>query len=111
MKMLDDYFRLENEVYAYFGHYGWRYQIVDARQYYWRLSQDDANKVYYAENINDLGGDKQQYNVCDVKTGQHHVYRGDAYTMVRVSYGYKDNVIKIFANSKERAMSYAETLN
>ena len=106
MKMLDDYFRLEKEIYAYFGYIEkWTvYPISDSRNCYWRLSENEGS-IWYANKVSEFAYYGERLVLRDFRTGKPCVYRGDSYTMVIVDIQADGNIfMEIFANNKERPL-------
>lgn len=110
MKLLDDYNKLREELFAYFGYVeDWRVlPIDDRREYFWRVDQDarGGGEVVYAEHESLDDDDEEDYYSDEIYTQRHlpkWVYRGEAYTMVCVDTHTDGNqFLAIFDNAKER---------
>ena len=115
MKKLDDYFKLQKEIYDYFGYVeDWVViPIDDAREYVWELDAEyDADgrviggEVRYADTREELD-DWQAGEYCanEIYTQRFlpkWVYRGEDYTMICVDTHTDGNkFLQIFDNSKE----------
>jgi len=105
MKILDDYFKLQNEIYEYFG-YAEDWVVIpidDAREYYWSLLLDN---VGFAKTIKELENEEGEYYENEIYKQcflPKHVYRGKDYTMICVDTHTDGNkFLQIFDNSKER---------
>lgn len=109
MKLLDDYTKLRNEIFAYFGYVeDWRVlPLDDARSYYWRLDQEThgGGEVAFAETVEELDGVEGNLYVNTIYTNRHlpkWVYRGAEYTMICVDTQTDGNqFLQIFDNRKE----------
>lgn len=106
MKLLDDYFKLQKEIYDYFGYKeDWRViPIEDCRGYYWYLEGEGHNdNVLFAETMDDFK--KGSYYSNEIYTQRFlpkWVYRGPEYTMICVDTHTDGNqFISVFENSKE----------
>lgn len=111
MKQIEDYFKLQTEIFEYFGYVeDWKViPMVDHREYYWHLDQDDDGngEIYYCE---------QQLTLQIIEDGNHYsaviytqrflpkwVYRGEEYTLICMDIQTDGNKwLGIFSNSKEQ---------
>jgi len=108
MKLLSDYFTLQNQIYDYFG-YQEDWVIIpldDVTDYYWELEGEGPGRVRFA---------KTKHQLLDVEAGNYYensiytqrflpkwVYRGPEYTMICVDPHTDGNkFLQIFDNSKE----------
>lgn len=110
MKLLDEYLKIQKQIYNYFGYIGdWVViPIDDARNYFWYLTDCE---VYFADTEKELW---EQTGNCYVNTISFYsfytqrplpkwIYRGKDYTMVCVDTHTDGNkFLQIFDNSKER---------
>lgn len=108
MKLLDEYLKLQKEIYDYFGYVeDWRViPIDDAREYYWRLNGEGyGGKVTFAETIEELDDEEGECYKNEIYTQRHlpkWVYRGKDFTMICVDTHTDGNqFLQIFDNSKE----------
>jgi hypothetical protein len=106
MKLLDDYFKIQKEIYDYFGYVeNWRViPIEDTREYYWYLVANDY--VRFADSIEDLEnekvGDYYENEVYIQRFLTQWVYRAKDYTMICVDTHTDENkFLRIFDNEKE----------
>jgi hypothetical protein len=119
MKLLDQYFKLQKEIYDYFGYVeDWVViPIEDRREYYWCL--DDEDEVYFTSKketmkqllVNHLDwetlDESLQNNVYSNEVYTQRfldkwIYRGPDYTMVVVDTNTDGNkFLAIFSNDKE----------
>lgn len=106
MKLLDDYFKLQKEIYDYFGYEeGWVVIPLDyGTDYFWCL---DMNEVRFAETEEDLWDEEKGNYYCnEIYTQRHlkqYVYKTDDYTMVSVDTHTDGNkFLQVFDNLKER---------
>lgn len=108
MKLLDQYFNTQQEIYDYFGFKeGWAViPLDDCRKYYWC---EDGRQVVFtdgntpeeaAEHVKNGG-----YYSNDIYTTRHlskYVYRGPEFTMIVVDTHTDGNkFLSIYDNSKE----------
>jgi len=106
MKLLDDYFTIQQEIYDYFGYKeDWAViPIEDSREMFWRISDDD---VWFAEKEENLQDDEAG-NYCANEIYKQRflpkwVYVGKEYTMIVVDTGIDGNkFLQIFSNDKRR---------
>lgn len=118
MKLLDDYQKLEKEIYEYFGFQeGWTvYPLEDCRRYYWSLNERDfggGTVIFFEEPLTKEIVQEGSYYSNDVYTTRHlskWVYRGPEYTMICVDTQTDGNkFLSIFDNKKE--MKYTKDLD
>ena len=103
MKQLDDYLKLQKDIYDYFGYNeDWRViPIDDARSYYWKATD---TSVKFAESIEQFNsdGDYYQNEIYKQRFLPKWIYRGNEYTMICVDTHTDGNqFLQIFDNSKE----------
>jgi len=100
MKLLDDYSKLQKEIYDYFG-YKEDYVAIpidDQRECFWILDED-AGFVKFAKTKEkfDTDGD-----YCQNEIYTQGVYRGEDFTMICVDTHTNGNkFLQVFSNSKE----------
>ena len=111
MELLDKYFKLQQEIYDYFGYVeDWVViPINDGRKYYWWLDQNDdgRGRVHFSEkqlSINEILDGNELYG--DIIYTQSFlprwVYRGEDYTMICVDTRTDGNkFLEVFDNEKE----------
>ena len=108
MKLLDDYFALQEQIYNHFGYReDWRaIPLDDAREYFWRLDGEGPGKVKYAKTEQELEDENGDYYTNEIYTQRFlpkWVYRSADYTMVCVDTHTDGNkFLQVFDNSKER---------
>lgn len=107
MKKLDQYFKLQQEIYKYFGYVeDWVViPIDDAREYFWMLSEPE-DLVRFAETeeilFNEKRGDCYENEVYRQRFLPKWVYRTDDYTMICVDTRTDGNkFLQMFDNSKK----------
>lgn len=108
MKLLNNFFKIQNEIFDYFGYReDWvAIPLDDGTSYFWQLdqSEDGSGSVKFAENLETLNSDGAFYR-HDIYTQRFlpkWVYRGEAYTMICVDTRVDGNkFLQIFDNSKE----------
>lgn len=104
MKLLDDYFKLQKEIYDYFGYKeDWVViPIEDGTEWFWHF---DGQEVRFAETIEDLKDEDGNYYLNELYTQRFlkkWVYRTDDYTMICVDTHTDGNkFLQIFDNKKE----------
>lgn len=111
MKALDDYFKLQAEIFEYFDYVeDWRViPIQDNRGFYWQLDGEGPGVVRYADKAETLnpeaieaGADYYEDSIYTQRFLPKWVYRGDDYTMVCSDPHVDCNqFLRIFENSKE----------
>ena len=105
MKLLDDYFRLQEKIYEHFG-YAEDWVVIpldDSREYYWQLLPDS---VRYSESIEKLQDeDAGEYYENEIYTQRFlpkYVYRAKDYTMICVDTHTDGNkFLQVFDNANE----------
>ena len=109
MKMLDEYFELQEKVFAYVGYVeDWRMlPLDDCREYYWHLTgEGHGDNVCFAKTEKELAEQDGDYYESEIYTQRHlskWVYRGEEYTLVVVDTHTDGNqLLSVFSNSKER---------
>ena len=115
MKILDEYMKLQEEIYDYFGYIeNWCViPIEDRREMYWILEQnEDGNgNVKYSDKsftpeIMREGEEYYQDSIYTQRFLQEWVYRGEDYTMVCCDTHTDGNkFLAIFDNAKEEKMT------
>lgn len=109
MELLNNYFKLQNELFDYFGYKeDWRILPVDdSTKYYWRLTASESSgDVQFADSIEQLEDEEAgDYYSNEIYTQRHlpkWVYRGADYTMICVDTRIDGNqLLQIFDNNKE----------
>lgn len=104
MKILDDYLRLQNEIYDYFNyHEGWKvFPIEDSRQYYWSVGQHTGclRFAMTEAEFTTGNGDCYEENLCH-SHGASAIYPGQDYTLIVADTLYDGNIfLRIFDNRK-----------
>lgn len=103
MKLLDEYFNLQKQIYDYFGYEeNWVViPIEDRREYFWYYT--DNKKVYYAKTMEDFGN--EDYYSDEIYTQRFlpkWVYRTEDYTMICVDTHTDGNkFLAIYDNKRE----------
>ena len=111
MKLLDDYFKIQKELYDYFGYVeNWRViPVDDATEYYW--TTDNHSFVNFAvteEELFDGSGYHYSNEIYTQRFLSRWVYRAEDYTMICVDTHTDGNkFLQIFDNKKERKEKYA----
>ena len=109
MKLLDQYFKLQKEIYDYFG-YNEDWVVIpldDNRGYYWYLTgEGHGDEVKYAaDKINLFDGTEDDGYSSEIYTQRFlpkWVYRGEEFTMVCIDTHTDGNkFLAVFDNSKE----------
>lgn len=107
MQALQDYFKLQKEIYDYFGYEeDWCvFPLEDCTGYYWKLIDNDST-VIYAENPETLENEEEaNYYLAEVYTQRFldkWVYRAEDYTMVLVDTQVDGNkFLQVFTNHRE----------
>ena len=111
MKLLDDYFELQEKVFSYFGYVEeWRVlPLDDGREYFWYLTGEGyGDEVRFAKTEKELVEQDGNYYVNEIYTQRslpRWVYRGEEYTLVVVDTHTDGNqLLQVFSNSRERAV-------
>lgn len=105
MKLLDEYFKIQQQIYNYFGYVeDWVViPIDDCREYFWWV---DDTEVHFAKTEKELSEQNGDYYVNEIYAQRFlpkWVYRADDYTMICVDTHTDGNkFLQIFDNSKER---------
>jgi len=109
MKLLDDYFKIQKEIYDYFGYKeDWVViPIDDAREYFWKMIGDPAIAVRFSETEEKLKDEIEmgyyEYGIYTQRFLSKWVYRAKDFTMICVDTRVDGNkFLQIFDNSKER---------
>lgn len=108
MKLLDDYFKLQDEIYKYFG-YVEDYVVIPidlGLGYYWKIIGNEATGIVrFSESLDLLNCDVGEYYEHTIYTQRFlpkWVYRGKDYTMICVDTQVDGNkFLQIFSNDKE----------
>jgi hypothetical protein len=107
MKLLDEYFRIQEEIFAHFGYKeGWRsYPVEDRRDMYWII--DHGVQVTFAESKDKLPLDEQSERegnyYCD-EIIHEKIYEKEDFTAILVDTQCDGNkFFAIFDNSKKIA--------
>lgn len=104
MKLLDDYFKLREEIFKHFNYVeDWRVlPFNDCRDYDWLITED--NSVIYGKKENILR-DNDEFYKDEIYRNRYlpkWVYRADDYTMILVDTHIDGNqFLSIFDNDKE----------
>ncbi len=110
MKLLDDYFALQEKVHGFFGYVeDWRIlPLEDRREMYWTLPDGEGygGIVKYAENPDDLhphvNGDYYEDEIYTQRHLPKWVYRAEGYTMICVDTHTDGNqLLVVYDNAKE----------
>jgi hypothetical protein len=121
MQLLDEYFKLQSEIYDYFGYVeDWVViPIDDRREYYWSIEGEETDgQVYFTKSkenhealvANNYDWDQDGVDGNDVYSDeiytQRHlpkwVYRGSEYTMICIDTHTDGNkFLAIYDNTKE----------
>lgn len=109
MKLLDEYFKLQDQIYKYFGYVeDWVViPIEDSRDVYWRLNGEGPGTVRFADTEELLDDPDMNYYENEIYTQRFltkWIYRGEKFTMICVDTHTDGNrFLQIFDNSKEIA--------
>ena len=102
MKLLDGYFKMQKEIYDYFGYEeDWmEMPLVNHSNYHWKLTY---GKVLFGENREVIGSKRGGYWSSDRWSERQapKVYKTKEYTMVCVEDPYGNRKLLIFDNEKE----------
>jgi len=108
MELLDDYFKLQKEIYNHFGYVeDWvAIPLDDARDYVWKIEGGDEGSVLFADSIEQLNdeeaGDYYSNEIYTQRFLPKWVYRSEDYTMICVDTHTDGNkFLQVFDNSKE----------
>ena len=107
MKILDEYLKLQKEIYDYFGYKeDWKaFTIDDCRSVYWRIIGNDS--VIFSEDEKDIKEniDNMEYYECSIYKSRFvdkSIYIGKEFTMIIVETLIDDNKhLSIYDNAKE----------
>lgn len=110
MVKLNQYFKLQKEIFDHFGYQeDWCViPLADNTEYFWYLDQDvrGGGDVHFADTESELENQDGQYYVEEIYTQRFlpkWVYRADDYTMVVIDTHVDGNkFLAIFDNTKER---------
>lgn len=104
MKLLDEYFKVQGEIYDYFGYKeDWVVIPIDnARTYFWWI--DDV-EVHFADTKKELFDEDGNYYVNEIyhqRFLSKWVYRTENFTMICVdTHADGNKFLQVFDNSKE----------
>ena len=107
MEILDNYFKLQKEIYDYFDYQeDWKViPIDDSRKYFWRV-HETGEEVEFADTEEELEQQGGNYYTNEIFTYCHlpkWVYRGVEYTMIVVDTHTDGNkFLRILSNCNER---------
>jgi len=106
MKLLKEYFEIQQKIYDYFGYVeDWVViPIEDKTEYYWCVQgTDKSGDVVYAKDVKDFAtGDYYSNELYQQRFLPRCVYRGEDYTMICVDTHTDGNkFLQIFDNKKE----------
>lgn len=108
MKLLSDYFKIQKEIYEYFG-YEENYRVIpldDHTDYYWNITGEGyGGQVLFAIDINNVfdGTDDDGYSseIYTQRFLKKWVYRAEDYTMICIDTHVDGNkFIAVFDNAK-----------
>ena len=103
MKLLDDYNKLRENLFEYFGYVeDWCvYPLDDATMYYWYINGSETDgEVHFSEDKDEL--DMYSNEIYTQRFLNKWVYRGEDYTMIIVDTCVDGNkFLQIFDNDKE----------
>jgi len=106
MKLVDEYFNIQEKIYDYFGYHeqGRAIPMEDRRQYYWYMDND--KQVHYAKSAEELQKQDGKYYVDKLyrpRIGNlENILVGEGYTMIAVDTQTNGNVfLAIFDNDKK----------
>ncbi len=122
MKLINDYFDLQEQIYRYFSYeHSWlgipfdKQSYRDTLNYYWHLSDDTANGVYFCRSKEELGeviangADFGEVSGChrrEIYTRRgipKWVFAGEDYTMICVYSDFENRILpflQIFDNNR-----------
>lgn len=104
MNMFDEYFKLQQEIYNYFGFVeNWTvYPLDDRRQYDWKIVDDEEVMYGVKEDIEDGVGECYAGEIYKQRFYKKWIYRGEEYTMIMVDTHVDGNkFLAIYDNLKE----------
>lgn len=105
MKQIDEYFKLQKEIYSYFGYVeDWCvFPIYDSRDCFWRIEGGD---VYFSESeeaLKEETGEFYSNSIFHQRFLPKAIYEGEDYTMIVVNTHCDGNkFLQIFKNSLRR---------
>lgn len=107
MKIMDDYFELQRQIFEHFGYtQDWRVlPLSDATCYYWHLDDQGTGTVKFAETEADLSwnGDYYENEIYTQRHLHQYVYRAIDYTLIVVDTHTDGNkLLQVFDNARER---------
>jgi hypothetical protein len=108
MKLLTDYFDLQEQIYQYFGYReDWLViPLQDCCQYWWRVVGSPVNELQIAKTEQDLVSQTGSFRTAEIFRHRHiskSLYRTNRYTMVVVDTHQDGNkFLRILDNTKER---------
>lgn len=104
MDMFDNYFKLLNEIYEYFG-FVEDYVVLpldDRREYYWVIVNDSEVQFGNREDIINDTGNYYENEIYKQRFYNKWIYRGKEFTMIMVDTHTDGNrFLAIFDNLKE----------
>ena len=108
MELLDKYFDLQREIYAFFDYFeDWRViPIHDSTGFFWRIIGDGPGIVQYGMTVDvlDSDGDYYQDRIFTQRHLKKWVYQGNGFTMICCDTQTDGNVfLRVFDNEKEVA--------
>lgn len=110
MKLLQDYFKLQKEIFDYFGYTeDWKViPLDDSTDYFWQLNEDSqgGGDVLFSEDVEKLkdieAGEYYSNEIYTQRFLPKWIYRGADYTMICVDTHTDGNkFLQVFDNSKE----------
>lgn len=108
MKLLNEYFRIQKEIYDYFGYVeDWVViPIDDATGYFWYIQGDEENEhgeVVFAKKVEDFFGEEYYANeIYRQRFLPKWIYKKEDYTMICVDTHTDGNkFLQIFDNKKK----------
>lgn len=105
MKLLEQYFELQQQIFDYFGYVeDWRVLPIDnSTDYFWRL---DENEVFFADSEDELENECGNFYANEIYRQRHlpkWVYEGEEYTMIVVDTNTDGNqFLQVFSNAMRR---------
>lgn len=104
MKVLDEYFKLQQEIYNYFGFVeDWTvFPLDDRREYDWDIINDEEILYGKKDDIINNTGNYYSDEIYKQRFYDKWVYRGEEYTMIMVDTHTDGNrFLAIYDNLKE----------
>ncbi|GAF67860.1 unnamed protein product [marine sediment metagenome] len=105
MKILDDYFKLQKQIYFYFGYVeDWAViPIDDSREYFWWSNEAEVHFAKTEKELKDQDGEYYLNQLYYQRFLPRWTYRGKDFTMICVDTRCDGNkFLQIFDNAKER---------